>query len=47
LVIPAALNREGLPVCLELDGPTGSDSRLLAIGRRVEEVLGHLPPPKI
>jgi mandelamide amidase len=47
LVIPASLNSEGLPVCIELDGPTGSDVRLLAIGRAVEDVLGHLPPPRI
>jgi mandelamide amidase len=47
LILPAALNREGLPVCLELDGPAGSDTRLLTIGRAVEDVLGPLPPPKI
>jgi len=47
LIVPAELNREGLPVCLELDGPAGSDTRLLAIGRAVEDVLGHLPPPRI
>ncbi|MDH5307881.1 MAG: indoleacetamide hydrolase [Myxococcales bacterium] len=47
LIIPATLNNEGLPVCLELDGPAGSDHKLLAIGRAVENVLGHLPPPRI
>lgn len=47
LIIPAKLNYEGLPVCLELDGPAGSDTKLLAIGRAVEDVLGHLPPPRI
>ena len=47
LITPASLNSEGLPVCLELDGPAGSDTRLLAIGRAVENVLGHLPPPRI
>jgi len=47
LIIPANLNDEGLPVCLELDGPAGSDTRLLTIGRAVENVLGHLPPPRI
>jgi len=47
LVVPAALNRAGLPVCLELDGPSGSDRKLLAIGRAVERVLGPLPPPQI
>jgi mandelamide amidase len=47
LIIPAALNLEGLPVCLELDGPARSDTKILTIGRAVEDVLGHLPPPKI
>jgi mandelamide amidase len=47
LVIPKALNSEGLPVCLELDGPAGSDTRLLAIGRAVENVFGQLPPPRL
>ncbi len=47
LIIPAKLNNDGLPACLELDGPAGSDTKLLAIGRAVENVLGHLPPPKI
>jgi mandelamide amidase len=47
LVVPADLNPEGLPVCLEFDGPEGSDRKLLAIGRAVESVLGALPPPMI
>ena len=34
-----------LPVGLELDGPAGSDGRLLAIGLALERVLGRLPPP--
>jgi mandelamide amidase len=33
-----------LPVGLELDGPAGSDRRLIAIGMAVERVLGRLPP---
>lgn len=32
-----------LPVGLELDGPAGSDRRLIAIGMAVEGVLGRLP----
>jgi mandelamide amidase len=47
LVIPADLNSEGLPVCLEFDGPKGSDLELLALGCAVESVLGQLPPPMI
>jgi indoleacetamide hydrolase len=34
-----------LPLGLELDGPSGSDRRLIAIGMAIERVLGRLPPP--
>jgi mandelamide amidase len=34
-----------LPVGLELDGPAGSDRRLLAVGMAVEKVFGRLPAP--
>lgn len=33
-----------MPVGLELDGPAGSDRRLIGIGMAVEAVLGRLPP---
>jgi mandelamide amidase len=39
------LNSIGLPVSLELDGPAGTDRKILGIGLAVEQVLGHLPPP--
>jgi indoleacetamide hydrolase len=45
LSIPAGLTRNGLPVGLELDGPSGTDRRLLAIGLAVERALGTLPAP--
>ena len=45
LVVPADLTAGGLPVSLELDGPAGSDRRMLEIGLAVEALLGHLPPP--
>ncbi|MDO8374371.1 MAG: amidase family protein, partial [Polaromonas sp.] len=32
-----------LPTGLELDGPAGSDRRLIAIGLALEKVLGRLP----
>jgi Asp-tRNA(Asn)/Glu-tRNA(Gln) amidotransferase A subunit family amidase len=35
-----------LPVGLELDGPAGSDRRLIAIGMALEGVLGRLPAPR-
>jgi len=34
----------GLPIGLELDGPAGSDRRLVAIGMALERVLGRVPP---
>jgi mandelamide amidase len=46
LSIPAGLTGGGLPVGLELDGPVGSDRRLLAIGLALEKALGPLPGPK-
>ncbi len=47
LQLPSGLGAStGLPVGLELDGPAGSDRRLLAIGLAIEPVLGRLPAPK-
>jgi len=47
LSLPAGLTKAGLPVGLELDGPVGSDLRLLALGMAIETTLGVLPPPNI
>jgi indoleacetamide hydrolase len=47
LSLPAGLTRSSLPVGLELDGPVGSDQRLLALGMAIETALGVLPPPNI
>jgi indoleacetamide hydrolase len=47
LSLPAGLARGRLPVGLELDGPLGSDRRLLAIGLAFEQILGTLPAPTI
>ncbi|WP_027530480.1 indoleacetamide hydrolase [Bradyrhizobium sp. WSM3983] len=45
--IPIALGAtSGLPIGLELDGPAGSDERLLAIGMALDAVFGRLPPPR-
>ena len=46
LQIPIALGAGSkLPIGLELDGPSGSDRRLVSIGLALEPVLGRLPPP--
>jgi mandelamide amidase len=46
LQIPAGLGATSkLPVGLELDGPAGSDRRLVALGLAIERVLGRLPAP--
>jgi mandelamide amidase len=45
LSLPMALTKSGLPLGLELDGPAGSDRKLLAIGLTLEQILGRLPPP--
>lgn len=41
--LPAGLGEQtGMPVGLELDGPAGTDRRLLAIGVALESVLGRI-----
>lgn len=47
LSLPAGLTAGGLPVGLEIDGPLGSDARLLGIALSIEAVLGRLPAPPI
>ncbi len=47
LQLPSALGAtSGLPIGLELDGPAGSDRRLLALGLAIEPLLGRLPAAK-
>ncbi|TWB06319.1 indoleacetamide hydrolase [Bradyrhizobium stylosanthis] len=44
--VPIALGASSrLPIGLELDGPEGSDRRLLAIGMALDAVFGRLPAP--
>ena len=45
LVLPAGLV-DGLPVAIELDGPAGTDRKLLGIGLAFEKMLGALKPPR-
>jgi len=39
LSLPAGKSPEGLPVGLEIDGPAGSDRRLLSIGLAIERIV--------
>ena len=43
----AGMTPGGLPVGLEIDGPVGSDVKLLGLGLSIEAILGSAPPPKI
>lgn len=47
LSLAAGLTINGLPVGLELDGPLGSDRRLLAIGVAFEQLLGIMAGPTL
>lgn len=47
LGIPAGIGAAtGMPVGIQIDGPSGSDRRVLEIGMAIEQVLGRLPPPR-
>jgi Asp-tRNA(Asn)/Glu-tRNA(Gln) amidotransferase A subunit family amidase len=43
----AGLTPGGLPVGIEIDGPVGSDPKLLGLGMSIEAILGTAPPPKV
>ena len=45
VTIPAGLTDHGLPVGLGIDGPFGSDRRLLAIAKTLEAALPPMPRP--
>jgi mandelamide amidase len=45
LSLPAGLTAAGLPVGIEIDGPAGSDRRLLGIGLALEALLPRRPAP--
>jgi len=47
LSLPAGMTKAGLPVGLEIDGPAGSDQRLLAIGLGIETLMPNVPAPII
>ena len=43
----AGMTPGGLPVGLEIDGPLGSDPKLLGLGLSIEAILGSALPPKV
>ena len=43
----AGMTTSGLPIGLEIDGSVGSDTKLIGLGRAIEEVLGSAPPPRV
>jgi indoleacetamide hydrolase len=45
LSIPIGRTAAGLPIGLALDGPAGSDRRLLGVGLALEALFGRLPAP--
>ena len=47
VTVPAGRTASGLPVGMALDGPVGSDKRLLSIGMAVEKLLSVLPAPNV
>ncbi|RDK00111.1 indoleacetamide hydrolase [Paraburkholderia lacunae] len=47
LTLPAGQTSGGLPVGMALDGPVGSDQKLLAIGLAMEKLFGPLPAPNV
>jgi mandelamide amidase len=45
ITIPIARTQAGLPIGLGLDGPAGSDRKLLSIGLALEKLFGRVPAP--
>jgi indoleacetamide hydrolase len=45
ITIPIARTQAGLPIGLGLDGPAGSDRKLLSIGLALERLFGRVPAP--
>lgn len=47
LSIPAGMTPGGLPVGLDIEGPIGSDKKVLGIGMAMEAVFGRMPAPTL
>ena len=47
LTLPAGLSDSGLPIGISVEGPIGSDKKVLSIGMAIERLLGTLPAPTL
>jgi amidase len=47
LVVPVALDRDGLPIGAQLVGRRWADERLIALGKSIGDLVGALPAPTI
>ncbi|WP_321396025.1 indoleacetamide hydrolase [Emcibacter sp.] len=45
--LPVGLSSTGLPIGMELDGPDGSDRKLLQVAAAIQAVLAPMPAPKL
>ena len=45
--LPIGVSRTGLPIGLAMDGPAGTDRRLLAIAARIAEDIPRIPAPYV
>ncbi|MFC7047897.1 indoleacetamide hydrolase [Emcibacter nanhaiensis] len=45
--LPVGLSSAGLPIGMELDGPDGSDRKLLQLAAAIQDVLEPMPAPKL
>lgn len=45
--LPIGLSAAGLPIGMEIDGPSNSDQAVLDIAARVSAIIGQLPGPKL
>ncbi|WP_374144659.1 amidase family protein [Sphingomonas sp.] len=46
LALPAGVDADHLPVSVQLVGPAGSETRLIALARRIEATIDGYAPPR-
>jgi Asp-tRNA(Asn)/Glu-tRNA(Gln) amidotransferase A subunit family amidase len=47
IVMPLALNAQGLPLAVSLDGKSGQDRELMAVAKAIDRLIDPLPAPAI